>query len=433
MDLLSINDADGEYPPSYYAACAKKLDRLPRAEGDLRCDVCIVGAGFTGLSSALHLAQKGFHVIVVEAQRVGFGASGRNGGQVGSGQRRNQVELENMFGPARARDLWDIASSATELVKTFSKSNLMNCQFVPGIIHADHRKRMVKGSHDYARKLQEEYGYKFVRPVGKDEVRYLVASQQYYGGMVDLGSGHLDPLEFALGLARMAIAAGAQIHEGSRAIRVHETAQPCVETAHAKIRSDFIVLACNGYAMEVGADSRNRVMPVNNFIVATEKFEKAGQEEIIRNNYAVADSRFVVNYFRFSPEGRLLFGGGESYGYRFPNDIAKVVRRPLLTVFPQLENVRIDYSWGGVLAISTNRLPCFERRAGNILTMCGYSGHGLAMASMAGRIAADAIAGQAEHFDLMASLVKKPFPGGSAARRPILALAMLWYSLRDRF
>lgn len=432
MDLLTINDKAGEYPQSYYASVSNSLTKFPSAKGDLRCDVCVVGAGFTGLSSALHLAQKGYDVILLDAQRVGFGASGRNGGQVGQGQRLDQDELEGMMGKEKARGLWDIANQSVDLVRELSKSDYVVCDFHDGIVHADHRKRYVKHSLDYAKKLQDEYGYDKIRGLDQDEVRHLVNSDAYYGGTLDTGAGHINPLGFAFGLARMAVAAGVRVFEKTKAINIQETSPAIVETTQAEITADHVILACNGYLGNLNKKIAGRVMPINNYVVATEPMSPDQQEGLIRNNYAVADSKFVVNYFRFSDDRRLLFGGTESYGYRFPKDIASAVRKPMLEIYPQLKDIRIDYAWGGTLAITMNRMPHFERLKGNILSLSGYSGHGVALATLAGQIVADAIAGQAERFDLMASVPTHRFPGGTALRSPLLVLAMLWFSMRDK-
>ncbi|WP_424943966.1 NAD(P)/FAD-dependent oxidoreductase [Aliiroseovarius crassostreae] len=432
MDLLTVNDRPGQYPQSYYAATATPLDKFPRAEGEIRCDVCVVGGGFMGLSTALHLAQKGYDVVLVDAQRVGFGASGRNGGQVGQGQRVDQDELEQMVGKDHAQALWKLANQSVDLVRDLSRSDQVRAEFHDGVLHTDHRKRYVAHSRDYAQKLRDDYGYDKIRFVDEEECRHLVNSPAYYGGTLDMGAGHIHPLEFALGLARMAVQAGARIFEETKVTAINEGDPAQVVTEAARISASYVVMGCNGYLGTMQKHVAERVMPINNYIVATTPMTPDQQEELIRNNYAVADSKFVINYFRFSDDHRLLFGGTESYRYKFPTDIAAAVRRPMEEIFPQLKDVGIEYAWGGTLGITMNRMPHYERISGNILTLSGFSGHGVGMATLSGQIAAEVISGQAERFDLLAKVPTHPFPGGPALRTPLLVLAMLWFSLRDK-
>jgi gamma-glutamylputrescine oxidase len=430
MNLLFANDKAGSYPPSYYAATANFLAPFAPLRDDTTADICVIGAGYTGLSAALHLAKQGFKVIVLEAHRVGFGASGRNGGQVGSGQRLEQDVLEKMVGPADARKLWDLGESAKTLVRDLIQKHAMDCRFQPGVLHADWQSSEVRHSHAYAEKLARDYDYPLVEPLSRDALQAIVKAPVYQGGALDMGAGHINPLRFALGLARAAAAAGVTICEQTHALSVTPGARPVVQTQFGKVRAEHVILAANGYLGGLDRKVAAKVMPINNFILATEPLGDRAAEVLCRN-VAVADSKFVVNYFRLSEDGRMLFGGGESYGYRFP-DIQATVRKPMLQVFPQLADTRIDYAWGGTLAITMNRLPCFARPAQGVYSASGYSGHGVAMATLAGRIIADALHGDAVNFDLLARLPMPGFPGGSALRSPLLVLAMTWFSLRDR-
>ena len=431
MDLLTANDKQGEYPPSYYAEHATQLEKFPCLNSEIRADVCVVGGGFTGLSTALHLAQSGYKVAILEAQRIGFGASGRNGGQVSGGQRMDQEGLEAILGDEHAKELWDISQQSVDLVRYLS-SDMEDCGVVDGIIHTAHRKRYVKEEHAYTDHLREKYGYDKIQNLSLEETHHLVNSPAYFGGTLDMGAGHIDPLRYALGLARKCINLGVEIYEQSKVINVKSGDTAKIKTQNGSVSAKFVVLACNGYLGHLNSRVAARVMPINNFIIATEPMSEDAQEALIKNNHAVADSKFVVNYFRFSPDRRLLFGGSESYGYKFPRDIAAAVRKPMLEIYPQLKNTRIDYAWGGTLGITMNRMPHFERIDGNILSASGYSGHGVAMATMGGKMAADAIRGQAEQFDFMASVPTPRFPGGAMLRSPLLVLAMLWFSMRDR-
>lgn len=428
MDLLFANDRAGQYPPSYYAATATPLAPCPELNGAHKADICVIGAGYTGLSAALHLAQRGYSVMVLEAHRVGFGASGRNGGQVGPGQRIEQDQIEAMFGPEVARKLWDIGLEARDLVVDLISRHDMDCRFRPGVLHADWRARDLPHAHAYAEKLARDYGYDQNEALDRAGVQEIVKAPAYQGGVLDHGAGHVHPLRYAFGLARAAQAAGAQIFENALVVDIAQGQKARVQTEHGHVEADHVILAANGYLGGLVPKVAARVMPINNFIIATEPLP-AGT--VLTRDVAVADSKFVINYFRQSEDGRLLFGGGESYGYRFP-DIIRTVRKPMLQVFPQLQDTRIDYAWGGTLAITMTRLPCFMRVAPNILSASGYSGHGVALATLAGKIMAEAVAGQAERFDLMAGLKLPRFPGGRALRSPLLVLAMTWFALRDR-
>lgn len=429
MDILRINDPEGAHPASWYAATADAPERYDPAEGDLRADVCVIGGGFTGLSAALHLARAGQDVVLIDANRLGSGASGRNGGQVGTGQRVEQPELEKLVGFDDARKLWDIGLEAVALVRTLAKAGGTDPGYRPGIIHADHKPRLADDSRAYVAHMHEVYGYGRMRYLGAEEIRHEVGSQGYHSGLLDMGGGHLHPLRYAFGLARLAADAGVRVYENTRMTGLDGTT---VITERARIQADRVVLAMNGYHNNAEGSLARRVMPINNFIVATEPLAPEQAAGVIRSGYAVADSRFVVNYFRLSADNRLLFGGGESYGYRFPSDIAAKVRRPMAQVFPQLAQTRIDYAWGGTLGITMSRLPHFAQIAPGVLSASGFSGHGVAMATMAGKMLAEAVSGQATRFDLMAGLPTARFPGGTLLRAPLLVAAMMWYALRDR-
>ncbi len=432
LNVLHANDRAGEYPPSWYAATAELPDPQGALNGNERADVCIVGGGYTGLSAALHLAEAGYKVVVLEAHRVGWGASGRNGGQVGTGQRRDQDELEASHGVETARRLWELAEESKALVAGLIERFGIECEAVPGIIHADHKPRYVPHSRAYAEKLNTRYGYEKIRFVDRDEMRAMIASKDYHGGTYDTGAFHLHPLKFVLGLARAAREAGVRIFEKSEVTKLATGTRAVVSTVRGTVECDHVLLACNGYLGGLEPRVASRVMPINNFVIATEPLGENGARALIANNAAVADSRFVINYFRLTPDHRLLFGGGENYGYRFPADIKAFVRRPMLKVFPQLEDTRIDYGWGGTLAITADRLPMLAKLDDHVLSASGYSGQGVTIATLAGKLAAEAIRGQSERFDVYSALPHMPFPGGSTLRPALLALAMTWYALRDR-
>ena len=430
MNLLHANDKAGEYPASYYAATATPLAAFAMLRGQVRADVCVIGGGYTGLSAALHLAERGFDVVLLEAHRVGFGASGRNGGQVASGQRRDQDELERMAGRDTARKLWDMAQDANALVRGLIARHAMPVTYRPGIAHACWTDAEVGHAHAYAARMSRDYGYDKIEPLDRAGIQGLIGSPVYKGGDIDQGAGHLHPLNYAIGLAQAAAKAGVRIFERSEVHHINHGLKPVVQTGAGAVTCDHLILAGNGYLGGLDRKVAARVMPINNFIIATEPLGDRAKD-VLSQPVAAADTKFVVNYWRLSDDNRLLYGGAESYGYRFP-DIRRAVMKPMLRVYPQLAGVKIDYAWGGTLAITTNRMPCFARPAKNTLSASGYSGNGVAMATMAGKLMADAIAGQAEQFDVLANLPQTRFPGGVAARWPLLVLAMTWYSLRDR-
>ncbi|WP_170560812.1 NAD(P)/FAD-dependent oxidoreductase [Ruegeria atlantica] len=431
MNLLYSNDRKAEYPASWYAATANPIDRFPALTSDGKADVCIVGGGYTGLSAALHLAEAGFDVVLLEAHRVGFGASGRNGGQLGSAQRMDQEDLERLVGNDDAAKLWDLAEDAKDLVKSLIAKHQIDCDLKPGVAVLGLSSGEQQELHDHAEHLSDRYNYDQIEVLNEDAGHALCPSPTYRGGYLDMGAAHLHPLNFALGLAQAAANAGVRIFEGTEVLGVEETAPAVVRTSQGSVTADHVILACNGYLGDLNRKVAAKVMPINNFIAATEPLG-ADAACVLTRDVAVADTKFVVNYFRLSADGRLLFGGGESYGYRFPSDIAATVRKPMTEIFPHLQDVKIDYAWGGTLAITMRRMPYLARTAPNVLSASGYSGHGVGTATHAGQLMALAIQGQAEGFDTMARVPALPFPGGPALRSPLLALAMTWYALRDR-
>jgi gamma-glutamylputrescine oxidase len=431
MNLLYSNDKPGEHPKSWYAATAKPLERFTTLSGTVNANVCVVGGGYTGLSAALHLAEAGLSVVLIEAHRVGFGASGRNGGQLGSGQRMGQDGLSALVGADDADKLWDLAEDAKSLVKGLITRHAIDCDLKPGVAETGSSLRDVAELHEYAEMLNSRYGYDKIDILDEAACQNMCPSPDYQGGILDRDAAHLHPLNYALGLACAAVSAGVQIYENSLVQSVDEGQPATVQTTSGTVRADHVILACNGYLGSLNKQVARRVMPINNFLIATKPLGNDAKH-VLMQDVAVADSKFVVNYFRLSADKRLLFGGGESYGYRFPSDIPAVVRKPMVKVFPHLKDVQIDYAWGGTLGITMKRMPYLARLAPNILSASGYSGHGVGTATHAGELMALAIQGQAAGFDTMSRVPAPAFPGGAGLRTPLLALAMTWYALRDR-
>ncbi len=430
MNLLHANDRPGQYPASFYAATATPLAAFAPLQGDTTADICIVGGGYTGLSAALHLAQRGFNVALLEAHKIGFGASGRNGGQVGSGMSKSQLWLEKTAGTQNARRYWSMAEEAKALVRSLITDHAMPVTFAPGVAHVCWHDSELREAFDYAEKLRRDYGYTQIEQLDHDRIGQVVGSKAFKGGVIDRSAGHIHPLNYAIGLAKAAQAAGVRLFEGSEVTQIIPGAKPVVRTAQGSVKASQVILACNGYLGGLQPKVAARVMPINNFIIATEPLGDTARR-VLAENIAVYDTKFVVNYWRLSDDSRLLFGGGESYGYRFP-DIVATVRKAMLAIYPQLTDTKIDYAWGGTLAITTNRMPCFMSPAQNVLAASACSGHGVALSTLAGKILAEAVAGQSERFDLFAQLPQMAFPGGATLRHPLLVLAMTWYSMRDR-
>ena len=430
QDRTDSND----HPDSYYHASSNPSTSFEAMDGSCKADVCIIGGGYTGLSSAYHLAKRGYQVVLLEARKPGWGASGRNGGQLGSGQRMEQTELIELVGEADAKRLWDLAEQAKCLVKGLISGHNIQCDLKPGIAHPDHKAAYAEDSRHYVDFLRLHYDYDSISYLEKQEMAGLTGSDSYYGGSFDVGAAHLHPLNYALGLADAAVAAGATIY-GSTAVERYEEAKPNkVITSRGVVEADTVILACNGYLGKLEPRLASKIMPINNFIAATEPLSTELLQKIIPGDVAIADSRFVVNYYRLSADKRMLFGGGENYRRNFPKDIAAFVRKPMQQVYPELANIDIDYAWGGTLAVTMNRMPHFGRLGnGSIYFAQGYSGHGIAMATLAGKLMSDAVAGEAESFDLFGRLPIPGFPGGALLRWPGLVLGMSYYAMRDRF
>ena len=422
-----------DHPPSYYAATATgTLEAKPLTE-ELECDVCVVGGGYTGLSAALHLARNGVKVALLEQGPAGWGASGRNGGQVHVGIRRGQYWIEKHLGLQHARALWNQALRAREHLDWLITTYGIDCDLKPGLLHAAHKQRHVLESHRYAEHLRRTYDYEHIRCVDREEMHSLVASQGYLGGTLDTRGGHLHALNLALGIGRAAQAHGAALYENTRVVGVTRRGGEWeVETQGGRVRSRQVLLACNGYLRGLSRTVERRVMPINNYIAVTEPLGETRANELVRHGYAVADSRFVVYYFRMTPDHRLLFGGGENYSYKFPRDIASYVRRHINRVFPQLSCVAIDYAWGGTLAITPSRLPFIRELEPGLYNASGYSGMGVVLAPYLGRVVAQAMLGDRNDFAQWSGIPVARFPGGVAFRAPTLIAAMSLAAWRDR-
>lgn len=427
-----MNPVAAGYPTSWYAATARGLCGRPALQGAVRADVCIIGAGYTGLSTALHLAQRGYAVVLLEGERVGWGAAGRNGGQIGSGQRRDEAELAARYGAGAARSLWELAEAAKILVRNLVRQHAIECDLKPGQLITAAKSSHVQPLRERAERLARDYGYADMSFVSAGELSGMLASRVFHGALLDRGAMHLHPLNFALGLALAAEAAGARIFEHSAVCDYAGDRPVVVRTAQGRVLAARVVLACDGYLGRLEPRIGRYIMPINNFIVATAPLGAERARALISDDVCVHDTRFVVNYFRLTTDHRLLFGGGENYRQGFPADIGRFVHPHLLRIFPQLATAAIDYAWGGALGISRTRLPHLGRIGEHLYFAQGYSGHGIATATLAGQLMAEAIHGDSSRFDVFARLPAPAWPGGMLLRWPLLVLGMLYYSLRDR-
>jgi gamma-glutamylputrescine oxidase len=421
-----------DYVASYYAASAHAAPARAALEGTVECDVCVVGAGIAGCSAALHLADKGLSVVLLEEHRTGWGASGRSGGQVIFGVAASQQKLARLVGADGARAVWDVSVEALALVRELVARFSIDCDWADGYLLAALKERHEHELQAEVTELRERYGYTSVRYLPREEVRTLLATDRYRGALYDSNSGHLHPLNYTLGLARAAESRGVRLFEGSRArdfTRMDST-RLRVRTAQGEVHARFLVLCGNVYLGATAPVLASKIMGVATYIVATEPLGERARS-LVANNTAVCDMNWVLDYFRRSRDERLLFGGRVNYSGLKSFDAPAATRARMLRVFPQLADVRIEYAWGGEVDITLNRAPHFGRLAPNVYFLQGFSGHGMALTGIAGKLVAEAITGTAARFDVFARIPHGNFPGGAALRRPALVLAMLYYRLRD--
>ena len=417
---------------SYYAASAHAAPARPVLEGAVECDVCVVGAGIAGCSSALHLAQAGLSVVVLEQHRVSWGASGRSGGQALFGVAAGQAKLERLIGATDARAIWNVSIEALALMRELIARYSIDCDWTEGYLYTAVKERQVRELQAELSELRERLDYPSARYVPRGELRELLATDRYLGALYDSNSAHLHPLNYTLGLARAAEQHGARIFESTRAISFSPaSAQVRVQTPKGEVRARFLVLCGNVYLGDTAPALAAKIMAVATYIVATEPLGEERARQLIANNAAVSDMNWVLDYFRRSADHRLLFGGRVNYSGLKSFDAPGATRVRMLRVFPQLADVRMDYAWGGHVDITLNRAPHFGRLAPNVYFLQGFSGHGIALTGIAGKLVAEAIRGTAARFDVFARIPHGNFPGGAALRRPALVLAMLWFRLRD--
>ncbi len=425
-------DADSQ---NYYYANTPRTTLYPPLQGAHVADVCVVGGGLSGLSSALHLAERGFKVILLEARHLGYGGSGRSGGQSIFGYACEQSSLEKLVGEADARRLWDVSIEGMALQRELIAKHRIECDYVPGHMHLGVKRRHDESLRAEVETLRTRYDYQSVRFVEREELRSIVQSARFTSGIIDTNSGHLQPFKYTLGIGAAAVRAGVAIHENSWVTRLevaqNAAADNLAHTAHGTVRARHLVVAGGALLGNLVPALSRKLMSVGTYIAATEVLGPERARALIANNAACADINWILDYFRRSADHRMLFGGRVSYSGIDPFDSARILRERMHTVFPQLAGTRIEYAWGGYIDITPNRAPHFGRLGPNAYFIQGLSGHGMVISTIAGKLVAETVAGSAERFDLFSQISHRDFPGGPLLRRPALVLAMLWYRLRD--
>ncbi len=414
---------------SYYQATANRIVTGPQLAGDVDADVCVIGAGYTGLSAALELAQAGYKVVVLEAETIGWGASGRNGGQICTGFSSGQGKLISQLGKADAKRAFDIAEEAKRLIVDRIAKHKIDCDLQWGYMHCIPKPHQFADLHAWAEEY-EELGYGGNTLLSKAELEAKLGTTIYHGALREQHAGHFHPLNYCLGLAAAALKAGAIIHEHSAVVEVDTGSKPWARTDKGKVTAKFMIIGGNAYLGKVVKPLYGRVMPVASYILATEPLGEERARSLIRDNEAVANTNFIVDYYRRSKDTRMLFGGRASYSGITPPALGEYMRPRMTAVFPQLKEVKIDYAWGGNIAITSNRIPDCGRLSPNVYYAHGYSGQGVVLANMYGKLMAECVMGTAERFDLLARVKHLPFPGG-ALRTPLLVAAMMYYRIKD--
>jgi gamma-glutamylputrescine oxidase len=419
-----------ELPQGYYAASAGPAAQRPPLKGTKSADICVVGAGYTGLSAALHAAQTGAHVVVLEARQVGFAASGRNGGQIHSGLRKEQRELEAWLGKHHARDLWSLSQEAKALVRALVARHRISCELAPGLITAAHDRRAARVLEKETEHLERTYGYTRARMLSTEEVAARTGSTIYSAGRIDEDGGHLHPLLYARGIAGAAESAGAEICEGSPVMAIDASRGVELRCAEGSLVASHVILATDAFTGALVPELGRYIGNLESFITATAPLPEMLAAEILPANPAVADTRHVLDYYRKSTDARLLFAGREAY-FGAPRDIANLVRPRMLRVFPQLRDVPTEFAWSGTVGITATRMPYFGKLSERVLFGFGYSGQGVALATLGGRLLAEAALGHFERFNAFARVPARSFPGGRVLRRPLIAAALLAYKFAD--
>ena len=428
---MSFIESDHELSRhSYYAATAHAAQSHAPLAGSVHCDVAVVGGGLAGLTAALELAERGLDVVLLEARELAAGASGRNGGQAIHGLACSQDVVEKQLGLDDSRRIWDMSIEAIDILRERIAKHSIDCDWRDGFLGVATSPRKSRELAEWAERIARDYDYPMTT-IPATEMGRWIDSRRYHGGIHDPRSGHLHPLKYSLGIARAAAAAGVRIFEKSPVVSLTQGPVACLATPQGRVHAKQVLLAGNVYLQGLAPQLERRIMPVGTYIVCSQRLPRSLADSLIPSRSAVCDTDVVLSYFRTTDDDRMLFGGRVSYSTKTPANLNESMRERMVEVFPSLAGARIEFAWGGFVDITMNRAPDFGRLAGNVYYLQGFSGHGLALTGLAGRVVAEAISGDAGRFDLFARLRHRPFPGGSLLRTPMLVLGMAWYRLKD--
>ena len=430
-DKNSTSKTNPGHAPSWYAHSANDKTVRPSLEGALEADICVIGAGFTGVSAALQLAENGYKVIVLEGERVGFGASGRNGGQIVNGYSRDLETIARRYGPDKAARLGAMSLEGGQIIRERVAKYDIKCDLVDGGFFAAFTDKQVR-EMAHVKAHWEKHGHTGLEMVSKAEVGKYVKSDRYVGGMIDKLGGHIHPLNLVLGEAAAVESLGGRIFENSRVTGVDFGANPVVRTARGSVKAKYVLVCGNAYLGSMLPKIADKMMPVSSQVMATEPLDPKLIEELLPANYCVEDANYVLDYYRRTADNRLLYGGGIGYGGQDPANLTGVIRPNMLKTFPQLANTKIEFAWSGNFALTLTRIPHMGKLADNVYFSHGDSGHGVTTTHLLGKILGEAVAGHASRFDVWSSLTALPFPGGKTFRVPLTVLGAWWYGMRDK-
>ncbi|SDG76482.1 gamma-glutamylputrescine oxidase [Vibrio xiamenensis] len=420
-----------KHTDSYYAHSVGAGSDYPQLNDHIECDVCVVGAGFSGLSSALHLAEKGFKVVVLEGSKVGFGATGRNGGQIVNSYSRDVDVIESRYPPEQAKALCNMIFEGGDIIRGLVDKYQIDCDLKHGGLFTALNNKQLKGLAEH-KAGWERYGNDQLTMLSQDELEQQVGTRAYVGGLLDMRGGHIHPLKLALGEAAAFVSLGGQIFEQSAVTEIQKGTNPVAHTANGSVKAKYLVLAGNAYLGGLAPNISNKAIPCGTQVITTEPLSEQQLAEILPSDYCVEDCNYLLDYFRLTADKRLLFGGGVVYGARDPDNVEALIRPKMEKVFPQLKGIGIDYAWTGNFLLTYSRMPQFGSFDDNIYYLQGYSGHGVTCTHLAGKLLAEALTGHAERFDAFASLKHPTFPGGRHFQIPFTAIGAAYYNLRDK-